>query len=204
MSDLSRTQRVHVWSYRQTLRLMPPSHRRRHGHTQVQLFGDLVSTGHNPWRVWAGAIVDICHVTLIVLQTRRSIMSHIARLALIPLSVTNAVIGALLAAVAIVTDAAPLWVAIPAVAIAFQGVFALGWLTGRLPVADRVGDALFAVGEAIALAIGAVGVVAAITAQSGSVDVEYGPPTVLTMVALHALVGIIMSVGPGPDLEPAR
>ena len=131
-------------------------------------------------------------------------MSHIARLALIPLSVMNAVTGASLAVVAIATDAVPVWVAMPAVTVAFQGVFALGWLAGRLPVADRVGDALFAVGEAIALVIGAVGVVAAIIAQSGSVDVEYGPPTVLTMVVLHALVGIVLSIGPRTDLEPAR
>lgn len=86
---------MHVRSYRLLLRLMPRSRRRRHGDAQVQLFIDLMSTGHNPWRVWAGAVADIWHVTLIVSETRSSVMSHIARLSLFPLSVLNAVVGRL-------------------------------------------------------------------------------------------------------------
>lgn len=204
VSGPCRAQRMHVRSYRLLLRLMPRSHRRRHGDAQVQLFIDLMSTGHNPWRVWAGVVADIWHVTLIVSETRRSVMFHIARLSLFPLSVLNAVVGVSLAVVAIVTGAVPMWVSLPAGAVALQGAFTLGWLTGRLPVADRLGDVLFAVGEAMALVVGAVGVVAATIAQSSSSDVEYGPPTILTIVAVHALVGMISSVGAPTDLEPAR
>jgi hypothetical protein len=204
VSNLSRVQRVHVRLYRQLLRLMPQSHRCRQGGAQVQLFADLMSTGHNPWRLWAGALVDVCQVTFLVSETRRSLMSHIARLALFPLSVLNAVIGLSLAVIAIVSTVVPMWVAWPAGAVALQGAFTVGWLTGRLPVGDRVGDVLFAAGEAAALVIGAVGVVAAVVAQSGSGDVEYGPPTVLTIVALHALVGMMVSVGDRPDLETVR
>lgn len=203
MSNLSRAGRQHVRWYRSWLRLLPPEHRRRHGEAQVQLFADLLATGHGPWLLWAGVVADAWHVAFMY-ESRRSTMSQLARLALFPLSVLNTVVGLALAVVATGTTSVPAWVALPGAAMAFQGMFTLGWLTGRLPVAHRVGDVMFAVGEAMALVVGAIGVVAAVLAQSGSADVEYGPPTILTIVAIHALVGLTSSAGFGRDLEPVR
>lgn len=203
VNALDRWQRRHVGWYRRLLWLVPSEHRRRHGDAQVQLFADLLATGHRPWRLWAGAFVDVWHV-MFLSGSRRLVMSHLARLALFPLSVLNAVVGLALATIALATTAVPAWVAFPALAITAQGAYSLAWLTGRCRAVGRVGDVVFAIGEAAALVVGCVGVVAAIVGQSTSGDIDYGPPTVLTIVAVHAVVGLTSGLGPRADLEPVR
>jgi hypothetical protein len=175
--------------YRRYLGLFPPGHADRHGDDQVELFADLVATGHRPMRLWIAAILDLA--TVIRNAPRRRAVSHLARLALYPLSMLNAAVGVTLAAFAVLTGAVPLWVAAPAIAVAGQGLYTLAWLAAMLPVERRTGDLLFATGEAVALIVGTTGVVAALISQSGTVDAEYGPPTVLTLVAVHGLIGLI-------------
>ena len=191
---------AHVAMYRTFLRLFPAHHRARHGRDQLQLFTDLLTTGHSPVRLWLGAVPDL--VTVLGQTPGRTAMSHLARLALFPLSVLNAAAGSTLAAVSLATSAVPAWVAAPAAAIAMQGLYTLAWLGDVLPMARRRGNVLFATGEAAALAIGATGLVSALITQSGTTDPEYGPPTMLTIVALHGLIGLLAP--PRPSGRPTK
>lgn len=193
--------RVHVAMYRRCLALFPPGHADRHGGDQVELFADLLATGHRPIRLWIAAIVDLA--TVIRNAPRRRAVSHLARLALYPLSMLTAAVGVTLAAIAVLTGAVPLWVAGPAIAVAGQGLYTLAWLAAMLPVERRTGDLLFAAGEAVALIVGTTGLVAALISQSGTVDAEYGPPTVLTLVALHGLIGLIAQSSRTPTVAAA-
>lgn len=181
--------RAHITMYRRYLALFPPSHTDRHSSEQVELFADLLATGHRPMRLWVAAIPDL--ITVIRNTPRRLTVSHLAKLALYPLSILNAAAGVTLAAIAILTGAVPLWIAGPAVAVAGQGLYTMAWLREWLPVEPRTGDLLLVTGEAAALIVGTIGVVAALISQSGTLDAEYGPPTVLTLVAIHGFVGLI-------------
>lgn len=195
------SERVHIAMYRRYLRLFPPSHSNRHSDDQMELFADLIATGHRPMRLWAAAIPDLIAVTRTA--PRRLAVPHLARLALYPLSILNAAAGLTLAAIAILTGAVPLWIAGPAVAVAGQGLYTLAWLRDLLPVERRTGDLFFAIGEAAALIVGAIGVVAALISQSGATDAEHGPPTMLTLVAIHGLVGLITPTSRTPTRATA-
>ena len=118
-------------------------------------------------------------------------MSQLARIGLYPLSVLNTVAGVALMAIATVTSDVPLWVSAPAVAVAAQGAYTLVWLLERAPVPPRFANLLFAGGEALALIGASIGIIAAVIAQSASSDPEYGPPTMMMLVAIHALVGLL-------------
>lgn len=192
--------RLHVRCYRALVRILPRSHRVRHGDQQVQLFADLIARGTAPWRLWANSVPDLL---LVVLRTsdRRSPMSQLARALLVPLSVLNAGAGSVLAAIAIFSDAVPMWVAAPAAAVVLQGGFTLAWLAGKLPLAPPVSSTLLTIGEGLALVVGAVGVVAAVIEQSGTVDPEYGPPTILALIAIHGAVGLVAAL-PGRPAAP--
>lgn len=183
--------------YRRYLALFPADHTDRHRRDQEELFADLIATGHRPMRLWAAAIFDL--VTVIGNTPRRLAIAHLARLALYPLSILNAAAGVALAAIAVFTTAVPLWMAGPAVAVAVQGLCTLVWLRERLPVDRRTGDLLFRAGEAVALAVGTAALVVALISQSGAGDVEYGPPTMLTLVVLHGLVGLVAPIARTPS-----
>ena len=71
-------------------------------------------------------------------------------------------------------SAVPVWVAAPAGAVAIQGVYTLVWLVGRVPVASRTADLLFAAGEGAGYLLGATGVVAAIIRQSATTTSNTG------------------------------
>ena len=118
-------------------------------------------------------------------------MSELARIGLYPLSVLNTIAGLMLVAIATATSAVPLWVSAPAAAIVAQGLYTLTWLLGRAPVPRQFANLLFAGGEALALVGASVGIIAAVIAQSTSSDPEYGPPTMMMLVAIHALVGLL-------------
>lgn len=194
-SGVSHRQARHVRMYRWYLALTPAEHRARHGDDQALLFGDLLATGHHPLRLWIAAIADL--ISLYRSSERRTVMSDLARIALYPLSVLNALAGFVVVSVAAFTAAIPLWVAAPGAAVALQGVYSLLWLRRRVPLPTGVGVVVFAVGEAAALVTGAVGVTAAIISQSGGSDPEYGPPTLLALVAVHAVVGLL-TADPAP------
>ena len=192
--------RAHVSLYRCFMRLMPRVHRVRHGDRQVQLFADLIETGHRPWRLWIAAIPDLASVVTSS-SSRRAVLSDVSRVALVPLSVLNACAGLLLAGVAIASTSVPLWVAGPAMAVALQGGFTVVWLLGRVPLAESLSTTLFRTGEAVAFVVGGAGVVAVIIRQSQSGHPEYGPPTMLGLIAFHALIGLLASrrsATPGP------
>lgn len=193
---MTRRGAVHRRLYRWYLGLTPDGHRDRHGDDQAELFADLIAAGHRPWRLWMGALPDL--ISVLRTYRRRTLMSHIARIALYPLSALNAVAGLALAGVAASTDAIPVWVAAPAFAVAAQGLYTLIWLRRRVPLSPRAADILFATGEAAAFVTGLVGITAAFIAQGGGSDPEYGPPTMLALVVAHALVGL-MSSAPAPS-----
>ena len=174
--------------------MTPPAHRDRHGRDQVQLFGDLLRTGTPPVRLWVAAAGDLVAVS-VATTDRRRIVSHLARIALYPLSALNAAAGIALAGVALLVGDVPAWVAVPALCVAIQGGSALGWLADRLPARRSVADVAFATGEAIALVAGAVGVVAAILTTASTGDAEYGPATMTTLVLVHAAVGLLAAGG---------
>jgi hypothetical protein len=118
-------------------------------------------------------------------------MTHLARLALVPLSTLNALAGTMLMVIALFTPAVPAWVAAPAAAVVTQGLSTLAWLRDTLPLPRRISDVLFATGECAALVIGTTGIIAALIAQSATADPEYGPPTMLALVAVHGIVGLL-------------
>lgn len=130
-------------------------------------------------------------------------MSHIARLALYSLSLVNILAGMTLAGVALTATSVPAWVAGPAAVITIQGGYTLLWLGSRLPLRRASADLVFAIGESAALVVGATGVVAALISQAGTLDPEYGPPTMLTLVAIHGLVGLLAPDRRAPDAVTA-
>lgn len=126
-------------------------------------------------------------------------ISHLARLALYPLSVLSTCAGLALAGVAAMTSAVPMWVAGPGMAIAVHGLYTLLWLGSRFPLRKESADLPFAIGETVALVVGATGVVAAAISQTGASDPEYGPPTMLVLVAIHGLMGLLASARRSPE-----
>ena len=179
----------HIAAYRRFLLLFPPGHRSRHGADQIQLFTDLLAAGHSPRRLWLAAAGDLARVVLA--STPKRAMAHLAKLALYPLSTLNTLAGLGVIVLALFTAAIPPWVAGPAAAVAAQGIYTLVWLRQHLPLPPHVGDLLFATGEVAALVVGTTGLVAAAITQSTTADPEYGPPTILALVAVHGIVGLI-------------
>lgn len=123
-------------------------------------------------------------------------MSDLARVALVPLSALNAVAGLALATLALTTGDVPAWVAAPAAIVTMQGAYTLCWLTGRPSPPGRWAHLVFIGGETAGLAIGAIGIAAAIVSQTRTSHPEAGPPTVLALVAIHALAGLIAATPP--------
>lgn len=125
-------------------------------------------------------------------------MSFLSRLALIPLSAINALAGLTLATIAGFSDAVPGWVAAPAMAMAIQGLYTLGWLTHLVKQPQRIGLRLFVSGEIAAAALGTIGLAVAIVNQAGTSDPEYGPLTMLTLVTVHAGLGLVAGFSERP------
>jgi hypothetical protein len=190
---MTRLEGIHVRLYRWFTAFLPRDHRRRHGEEQVQLFADLMSTGHRPWRLWTAAGPDFCSVLFSSCRAGRTV-SPLARIALFPLSTLNATVGILLVVIAVGSDAVPLWVAAPAAGVVVQGSYTYAWLLGRSGLRTHAADNLFLMGEVAGLALGVVGVVAATVRHSGANDTEYGPVTILSLVAVHALFGILAAL----------
>lgn len=194
-SSVSPIQRIHVRVYRWFTCLMPPDHRDRHGDRQIELFADLIQSGRAPWRLWRAAIPDLWSVVTRSCSKRVAV-SDLARIALFPLSVLNAAVGLLLAGMAVGSTAVPLWIVGPAMAITMQGSLTLIWLTDRVRLPDGVAKLAFGASEALALAAGLSGILSVAMVASRSGDPEYGPTTMLGLVAAHAFVGLLAAARP--------
>lgn len=118
-------------------------------------------------------------------------MTLTARLSLTPLSVLNVVAGAALVVFALASGDVPAWVALPALAVMVQGAYTLAWIGQSLPFGQTMANGLFVVGQTAAFLLGSVGLVAAVVNQSGSSDPEFGPLTIMTIVTVHAIVGLL-------------
>lgn len=201
---MSLRRRAHVALYRLFLQLTPPAHRDRHGRAQVQLFGDLLATGHPPWRLWMQALPDLFGL-LIAAGDRRAVTAELARVSLVPLSLAGAGVAVATAGLALATDLVPVWVAGVAAAIALQGVLGLGWSTGHLPVRTRCTARVLVGGEAMALVVGGLGLAVGVLAQRGTGDPEYGPLVLSGVVAVEAAVGLLaVPASPGGRAHRGR
>ena len=188
---MRKDRRLHLAAYQLVAHFLPPEHRQRHLADQIQLFDDLLRTGTPARRLWLNAAADLILVhRQQTTSQRRTLMSLAARLALVPLSLLNVGAGIAVAAIALATSAIPVWVTAPAAAICAQGLFTLLLISGRLRNLGAMAGGLFVLGEAGTLALGAVGLTAAISTQTVSHDPEYGPLTLLTIVVVHAVVGL--------------
>lgn len=195
---------VHVRLYKLMVGFTPPSHQRRHGVDQVQLFADLIGSGEAPWRLWLRALPDLISVSTSSDPHSRGIMSFTARLALVPLSGVNLAAGTTLAGIALFIGDIPMWVAPLAAAVALQGVYTLGWLTTKLPFSGRTAHGLFVVGETAALLVGVVGLVVAVVAQTTAGHPEYGPLAMLAIVTVHAAIGLLAAFTQPGDTPTVR
>ena len=134
---------------------------------------------------------------------RRNILARVplvhtaSRVGLVTLSMVNALFGVGVAILAAATASVPLWVVAPAAAMAAQGFYTLLWMGNRLGPVSPVGGRLFVIGEAVALLTGAAALGAAIRNQMSAADPEYGPLTLLTLVAVHGLVGLFVALQRG-------
>jgi hypothetical protein len=188
---MARLHELHVQAYARLVGSLPPRHRKRHGSDQVQLFADLIATGTPPWRLWVRAVSDVLWIIREQADERKVVMSVMSRFALVPLSAVSLVAGSTLMAAALGSSVVRPAAAIPAAAIALQGLFTLLWLGDRLGGLGGSARMGFVIGESAALVIGGVALAGAIVVQSASGDPEYGPLTLLTIVVVHAAVGLL-------------
>ena len=115
-----------------------------------------------------------------------------ARVGLVGLSILNVLFGVGVAALAAATAGIPLWVMAPAAAVATQGLYTLLWMGNRLGPVRPLSHRLFVLGESVALLVGVGALAIAIGNQLSASDPEYGPLTLLTLVALHGVVGLFV------------
>lgn len=184
--------RFQLWCYRLFLRLMPQAHRQRHGALQIQTFSDLVATGTSPWRLWMNAIPDLFDVYRNQYPDWRQMMRPAGRLVLIPLSVMSLLAGLGLFGLAVFGDQAELGMFLAAVGLIAQGGFTMVWAFDVFGRFSRLGDALFIVGESLALVLGIAALSGAVAAQAIVNDPEYGRLTILSVVIGHGVVGLFV------------
>lgn len=199
-----RSQPLQVAVYRRIIvGSSPTPHRQRHGDDQAQLFSDLLATGTSPASLWLHALSDLFAVTATAIRTSertwRTTMSHTARLALWPMSIANILAGGLVAVFAVATDAVPVLVAVPALAIVAQGTFTILLISGpsnsaRPPTGQRVSYSMFVVGETGAFVFGTMAIVAAVVSQASTGDPEFGPLGLLALVTTHGFVGLLAAL----------
>lgn len=178
----------HRLAYRRLIALSPRSHQDRFGEAQVTLFGDLLESGEPPLRLWARALPDLLSVYT---ENKEETVGHLTRLALAVVSIAPLILAVVVGWVAIDEFGdVPGWLPLVAVALLAQGGFTLLWLSGRLGRWQRLATDGFVVGEVAALLLGGLAV-AMTTANQDPADPEYGPILVSTVVATHALIGLL-------------
>lgn len=105
-------------------------------------------------------------------------------------SVAGVACGSILAVAALTAESIVAWVALPAAAVVAQSLYTILWLRLRPVRAHPVGDRLFVGGQVAALVLAAIGLGIGAVRQWGSADPEFGPPTIMVLVGLHAVVGL--------------
>ena len=146
--------RRHQAMYRHLVAVTPEAHRSRHGEEQVVLFGDLLSKGENPLRLWMRALPDVISV---IRQTGVPMPDRPARVALGIASIGPIGLGMLLGWISIDEYGdVPILFPITAMAVVLQGVFTLLWLSHALDHWEKNARTVFVAGEAVALIVGSV------------------------------------------------
>ena len=146
--------RRHQAMYRRLVAVTPEAHRSRHGEEQVVLFGDLLSMGENPLRLWLRAFPDLITV---IRETDVGLPDGAARIALGIASLGPIGLGIFLGWISIDEYGdVPILFPITAVALVLQGVFTLLWLSHTLDNWEKNARTVFMAGEAAALIVGSV------------------------------------------------
>ncbi len=146
--------RRHQAMYRRLVAVTPEAHRSRHGDEQVVLFGDLLSRGENPFRLWMRAFPDLIAV---IKQTGVRLPGRTARIALGIASLGPIGLGMFLALISIDEYGdVPILFPITAMALMLQGVFTLLWLSHALDHWEKNARTVFVAGEAAALIVGSI------------------------------------------------
>lgn len=146
--------RRHQAMYRRLVAVTPEAHRSRHGEEQVVLFGDLLSKGENPLRLWMRALPDLITV---IRQTGVRLPDRTTRIALGIASLGPIGLGMFLGWISIDEYGdVPILFPITAVAFMLQGVFTLLWLSHALDNWEKNARTVFVTGEAVALIVGSI------------------------------------------------
>jgi hypothetical protein len=146
--------RRHQAIYRRLVAVTPETHRSRHGEEQVVMFGDLLSKGANPLRLWMRAVPDLITV---IRQTAVRLPDRAARIALGIASFGPIGLGMFLGWISIDEYGdVPFLFPITAMALVLQGVFTLLWLSHALDHWEKNARTVFVAGEAAALIVGSV------------------------------------------------
>ncbi|HEX2403106.1 MAG TPA: hypothetical protein VHM29_00275 [Acidimicrobiia bacterium] len=175
--------RRHQAIYRRLVSLTPRAHRLRHGEEQVALFGDLLTNGENPLRLWMQAFPDLVTV---IRQTRARLTHRTTRIALGIASLGPIGLGMILGWISIDEYGdVPILFPITAIALVMQGVFTLLWLTHALDHWERNAKIVFVAGEAAALVVGSI-------VALGSSTVP-GPMIAGVVIAAQAGLGLVVA-----------
>ena len=146
--------RRHQAMYRRLVAVTPEVHRSRHGEEQVVLFGDLLSKGEHPLRLWMRAFPDLITV---ISQTGVRLPDRTTRIALGIASLGPIGLGMFLGWISIDEYGdVPILFPITAVALVLQGLFSLLWLSHALDHWEKSARTIFVAGEAVALIVGSV------------------------------------------------
>jgi hypothetical protein len=175
--------RRHQAIYRRLIAVTPRAHRLRHGDEQVALFGDLLTKGESPLRLWMRAFPDLITV---IRQTSARLTHRAARIALGIASLGPIGLGMILGWISIDEYGdVPILFPITAMALVMQGVFTLSWLSHALDHWERNAKIVFVVGETAALVVGSI-------VALGS-SIGPGPMIAGVVIAAQAGLGLVVA-----------
>ena len=176
--------RRHQAIYRRLVALTPRAHRLRHGEEQVALFGDLLTNGENPLRLWMRTFPDL--ITVIRRTSARS-PDRTARIVLGIASLGPIGLGMILGWISIDEYGdVPIMFPITAIALVMQGVFTLLWLSRALDYWERSARTVFVAGETAALLVGSI-------VALGS-SIVPAPMIAGVVIAAQAGLGLVVAV----------
>jgi hypothetical protein len=175
--------RRHKALYRRLVAVTPRVHRLRHGEEQVALFGDLLTKGESPLRLWMGVFPDLITV---IRHSGARLRDRIARIALGIASLGPIGLGVILGWVSIDEYGdVPILFPITAMALVMQGVLTLLWLGHAFDHWRRNAEMVFVAGEAVALVVGAI-------VALGS-SIVPGPMIAGVVIAAQAGLGLVVA-----------
>lgn len=175
--------RRHQAIYKRLVAVTPRVHRLRHGEEQVALFGDLLTNGENPVRLWMRAFPDLIAV---IRQTSARLRDRTARIALGIASFGPIGLGMILGWISIDEYGdVPVLFPITAMALVMQGVFTLLWLSHALDHWKRNARIVFVAGEAAALVAGSI--------VAFGLGIVPGPMIAGVVIAAQAGLGLVVA-----------